>query len=96
MDVKEAVRTAKHWVLDVMDDEHPENLGLEEVDYNDEKQQWRITLGFSRPWNSPGGPLANTILGAPAPWKRAYRTIIVDDRNGEVKGMQRKNGSEDE
>ena len=37
MDVKEAVRTAKHWVLDVMQDENPANLGLEEVEFNDEK-----------------------------------------------------------
>jgi hypothetical protein len=93
MDVKEAVRSAKRWVLDVMDDEHPANLGLEEVEYNDEKQLWRITLGFSRAWNSNRGALSG--MSGEALQKRAYRTIIVDDRSGEVKGMQRRTASED-
>jgi len=93
MDVKEAVRSAKQWVLDVMDDEHPANLGLEEVAYNDKEQLWRITLGFSRAWNSSRGALAS-MSGEPLQ-KRAYRTILVDDRNGEVKGMQLRMASED-
>jgi hypothetical protein len=93
MDVKEAVRSAKRWVLDVMDDEHPANLGLEEVEYNDKEALWRITLGFSRPWNSSRGALAS--MSGEALQKRAYRTIIVDDRSGKVKGMQRRTVSED-
>lgn len=93
MDVKEAVRVAKRWVNEVMDDEHPVNLGLEEVEYNDEKRIWKITLGFSRPWNSNRGLLAN--MTGETLQKRAYRTIVVDDRDGEVRAMQRKNVSED-
>lgn len=98
MDVKEAVRAAKTWILDVMEDEHPSNLGLEEVEYNDEKRVWKITLGFSRPWNSPRSPPNNLLAIAATEiplHKRAYRTIVVDDRNGEVKAMQRKAVSED-
>lgn len=90
MEVKEAVRAAKQWVLDVLDDEKPMNLGLEEVEFDDLAKQWRITLGFSRPWNSFVGPLAPMVQAQP----RAYRTIIVDDRNGEVKGMRRKDLAE--
>lgn len=90
MDVKEAVRTAKHWVLDVLDDEKPANLGLEEVEFDDSAGQWKITVGFSRPWNSFSGPLAPMVQPQP----RSYRTIIIDDRNGEVKGMRRKASAE--
>jgi hypothetical protein len=93
MDVKEAVRSAKRWVLEVMDDEHPANLGLEEVEYNDKEQLWRITLGFSRAWNSNRGALAG--MSSEPLQKRAYRTILVDDRNGEVRGMQLRMASED-
>jgi hypothetical protein len=93
MDVKDAVKAAKHWVLEVMDDERPVNVGLEEVDYNDEKRIWNITLGFSRAWNSPRGALAS--ISGDVLQKRAYRTIIVDDRDGVVKGMRRKAVSED-
>jgi hypothetical protein len=92
MDVKEAVRSAKRWVLDVMDDEHPANLGLEEVEYNDKEQLWKITLGFSRAWNSSRGALASISA---KPQKRAYRTILVDDRSGEIKGMQLRMAPED-
>jgi hypothetical protein len=38
MDVREAVKSAKDWVLDVMKDEQPVNLGLEEVEFDDTKQ----------------------------------------------------------
>jgi hypothetical protein len=88
MDVREAVKSAKDWVLDVMKDEQPVNLGLEEVEFDDTKQTWKITLGFSRPWNSTKNALS-TLTGEAAP-RRAYRTILVDDRNGRVKGMVRK------
>lgn len=88
MDVRQAVKSAKDWVLDVMKDEEPINLGLEEVEFDDQNQVWKITLGFSRPWNSAKNALSN-LTGGPTQ-KRAYRTILVDDRNGLVKGMVRK------
>jgi hypothetical protein len=50
MDVKDAVKTAKDWLLDVAD-KQPANLGLEEVEFDDFKGVWNITLGFARPWN---------------------------------------------
>jgi len=93
MDVREAVKSAKDWVLDVMKDEHPVNLGLEEVEFDDTKQTWKITLGFSRPWNSTKNALS-TLTGEATP-RRAYRTVLVDDRDGLVKGMVRKLTADD-
>lgn len=88
MEVRQAVKSAKDWVLDVMKEEQPVNLGLEEVEFDDKDRVWRITLGFSRPWNSTKNALSN--LTGDAGLRRAYRTIIVDDSNGHVKGMVRK------
>jgi hypothetical protein len=93
MDVKEAVRAAKEWILDVMSDEHPTNLGLEEVEFDDTQGLWKITLGFSRPWNSNRNALSS--FTGEAIQKRAYRTIIVEDFTGRIKGMARKLSAED-
>lgn len=88
MDVRQAVKSAKDWVLDVMKAETPVNLGLEEVEFDDQNQVWKITLGFSRPWNTTKNALS-TLTGDAA-LRRAYRTILVDDKNGRVKAMVRK------
>jgi hypothetical protein len=93
MNVSQAVTTAKGWVLDVMKDEKPINLGLEEVEFDDEKRIWKITLGFSRPWNSTKNALS-TLTGDVA-LRRAYRTILVNDNDGNVKGMVRKVNADD-
>jgi hypothetical protein len=52
MDVKQAVKTAKDWIRNVLGEEGVTNVGLEEVNFDDEKHSWLITIGFSRPWNS--------------------------------------------
>jgi hypothetical protein len=88
MEVKDAVRAAKDWVLDVMKDETPVNLGLEEVEFDDEAKLWKITLGFSRPWNATRSALSS--LTGEVPQRRAYRTFLVNDRDGSVRGMTRK------
>ena len=88
MEVREAVKSAKDWVLEVMKEEQPVNLGLEEVEFDDKSQVWKITLGFSRPWNSTKNALS-TLTGDVA-LRRAYRTIIVDDKDGHVRGMVRR------
>src|SRR6266702_3384550 len=93
MDVRQAVNTAKDWVLDVMEDEKPINLGLEEVEFDDKTRLWKITLGFSRPWNSTKNALS-TLTGEVA-LKRAYRTILINDKEGHVKGMVRKVSADD-
>jgi hypothetical protein len=93
MEVREAVKSAKDWVLDVMKEEQPVNLGLEEVEFDDKSRVWKITLGFSRPWNSTKNALS-TLTGDAA-LRRAYRTIIVDDKDGHVRGMVRKVSADD-
>jgi hypothetical protein len=88
MDVREAVKQAKNWINDVMADERPENIGLEEVEFDDAAGVWKITLGFSRPWNSTRNAL-QTLTGEAAA-KRAYRTLLIENSTGAVKGMVRK------
>lgn len=93
MDVKIAVGNAKQWLADVLKEEGVANIGLEEVEFDEENDVWLITLGFSRPWNSVKNAFT-AISGEPAS-RRAYRVIAVKEPNGEVVSMKRRRGADD-
>lgn len=78
MDVKEAVALARQYLQAVFSEERIENLGLEEIEYDDNQHVWSITLGFSRPWDYSHGAVA-TALGVPK--KREYKIVKIDDKN---------------
>jgi hypothetical protein len=92
MEVKQAVAQAKTWLLDTLADESPSNLGLEEVEFDEHGNAWKVTLGFSRPWNSVRNALT-AVTGEPGP-RRAYRVITVDDRTGRVTSMRKSSNEE--
>lgn len=78
MDVKAAVAQAKAEISTLFAEEGIQNLGLEEVDYDEAKSIWRITVGFSRPWDEPRSALA--ALAAQNPyWRRAYKVVTIDE-----------------
>lgn len=79
MNVKEAVALAKQEVANLFADERAENVGLEEVEYDDPLKTWRITIGFSRPWDQALLPL----ISGPARRPRSYKVIAIAE-NGEV------------
>lgn len=88
LSVKEAVSAAKKFVVDVLAEEKPANVGLEEVEFDQRSGNWLVTVGFSRPWNSARGPLT-AISGEPAP-KRAYRVITISDETASAIAMKRR------
>lgn len=69
MDMKEATRTAREYITDLFAGEEIINLGLEEVAYDAESEQWRITFSFLR-------------AGPENPWLR--KAVSIDDASGEV------------
>ena len=81
MDVKEAVAIAKRHIVELFADERPTNLGLEEVELDPQKDQWIITLGFSRPWDVPHNALA--AIGASGP-RRDYKVVRISDSTGQI------------
>ncbi|MEN0000641.1 MAG: hypothetical protein AAF940_07140 [Pseudomonadota bacterium] len=87
LSVKEAVAIAKNYLRELLMEEGLKNLGLEEIEFDDEQDIWLVTLGFSRPWNTTGGPLAT--LSGEAPAKRAYRVVAVQDSDGHVISVKR-------
>ena len=89
LDVKYAVKKAKSYVIDLFEEESIRDLGLEEVEYDGDEQTWLITLGFSRPWDTPKvNSLAAALTGVEnvesKPKRRAYKIIKINDSSGEV------------
>ena len=73
MDVKQAVEQAKQQIADLFSKEGLVNLGLEEVEFDDALDQWRITIGFSRSWDQLGIP------GLTPPSRRTYKVVTIDN-----------------
>ena len=65
LDTKQAVKLAKDWLTEQLADEKVEDIGLEEVKFDQHFQTWEITLGFSRPWDRKGGFPATMTAGNP-------------------------------
>ena len=85
MDVKEAVRTAKAYLVDLFEDEQITNVGLEEVVFDEASAVWRITIGFSRSWDLKG-PLSVTMAGASP--DRSYKMLSISDATGKVESLR--------
>ena len=81
MDVKEAVRMAKEYLVELFAEESISDVGLEEVKFEDPSNKWNITIGFSRPWDQKYS-LANA-LGGTHP-SRSYKVVRINDDTGRV------------
>jgi hypothetical protein len=83
MDVKEAVQLAKSRIVELFGDEGVTNVGLEEIEHDDLKDEWQVTIGFSRPWDKPTNALAaiGQEIGVRS---RSYKVVRIDDHGGKV------------
>lgn len=84
MDVKEAVSVAKKYTLELFADEGLRDLGLEEIRFDPDHMIWRVTIGFSRPWEGRGAMAA--LVAQPA--GRSLKVVTVSDRDGTVISVQ--------
>jgi hypothetical protein len=78
VDVKEAVALAKTYTQELFVDEKIENLGLEEVEFDDRSGIWSVTIGFSRPFDGPQTGVAAAIAQM-SPRKREYKIVRIAD-----------------
>lgn len=95
IDVKQAIAAAKAWLTDILADENPINVGLDEIEYDEEANQWKITMGFSRPWNTIAKNALTTISGTQGSPRRSYRVLAVDAKTGDVVSMLRRTSDDD-
>ncbi len=85
MNVKEAVRAANKYITELFADEEVQDLGLEEVVFDETANAWKITIGFSRPWERRS--LAAN-LGGGQDWKnRSFKVVEINDHTGAIVGM---------
>ena len=89
MDVKNAIKIAKDYITEVLADEQVTNLGLEETEFDPETGRWNITLGFSRPWNTPRTRAQEVLenLGAVPSLRRSFKVISISEE-GHVLSMK--------
>ena len=88
MDVLDAIAKAKEYLTLVYADENISNVGLEEVEFDESRLKWNVTLGFYRTWSSPPrNALAATLQGLSAP-RRSYKVLRIDDRDGKVESVK--------
>lgn len=82
---KDAVALAKSYLNELLSEEGLYNVGLEELEFDEGHGTWEVTLGFSRPWDRPSGPLSTFERD---PRSRDYRRITVADHSGEVTSIK--------
>ncbi len=81
MNVKEAVIQAKKEIINLFADENLTNIGLEEVELDDKANEWRVTIGFSRPWDTPKNTFAALADSSP---KRSYKLVRISNATNEA------------
>ncbi len=80
MDVKDATRAAKEYWEHVYSDEETKDVGLEEVQFDESHNTWKITFGFSWPWDLRN----DRVLPGKSLPRHSYKVICIDDETSQV------------
>lgn len=88
MDVKGAVGLAKQHIAHLFEEEELSNVGLEEVEWDEEHQEWIVTIGFSRPWDQPKNSLA-TLASSIYP-RRTFKIVRISAQDQRVISVKNK------
>lgn len=86
MDVKMAAQTAKTYVADLFSDERIIDVGLEEVEFDEDQGKWIITVGFSRP-RDRRNPLTAALM-TETETDRLYKVLQIADTDGRVLSLK--------
>lgn len=93
MDAKEAVSIAKTYVVELFANEGVSDLGLEEVEFDDGAGVWKVTVGFSRPWDRISASSAIALMAqGGASISRSYKVVRIDDPTGRVVSVKAREG----
>jgi hypothetical protein len=86
MEVKEAARRAKQYIAELFKEEDAQSIGLEEIELDGATGTWRVTVGFSRPWNSLNEPPFASVTEILGPRKRVrdMKVVTLDDTAGQI------------
>ncbi|WP_367107320.1 hypothetical protein [uncultured Psychrobacter sp.] len=97
IEVTNAVKLARQYANDFYQDEDIKNLGLEEVIFDDDSKEWRITLGYDSHRVKTTEKSKNQYFEAAAIFApasdvtkeniREYKTFRIGAEDGTFKGM---------
>ncbi|WP_394691225.1 hypothetical protein [Hoeflea sp.] len=91
MEVKDAVKLAKSYIADIFMDENISHIGLEEVEYDESDDVWRVTIGFQRSWKKSLtglSPTLSELYATPRMTDRWYKILEISAETGRVLSMK--------
>ncbi len=93
MDVKEAVKVAKLYVADLMADEQISNIALEEVEFDPDSSNWKVTIGFDR-FFQPNSCAPNQLMELVRATNpvRLYRLVTISEKDQRVVSFKQREG----
>lgn len=84
MEVREAAAVARAAIEQAFADEQIQDVGLEEFSYDEPDGEWRITIGFRRPWRAMTEVKSSLRYLRP---DRSYKLVRVRDRDGSIQSV---------
>nr|VFJ88699.1 MAG: hypothetical protein BECKH772A_GA0070896_1001037 [Candidatus Kentron sp. H]VFJ90813.1 MAG: hypothetical protein BECKH772B_GA0070898_1001137 [Candidatus Kentron sp. H]VFJ96931.1 MAG: hypothetical protein BECKH772C_GA0070978_1000937 [Candidatus Kentron sp. H] len=87
MEVKEAVKIAIDYIVEVFSEDNLSNIGLEEITFSEPDDTWHVTIGFSRPWDYQSQTLINPLIDKLQQRQpvRQFKVVKVDNQTGKVR-----------
>lgn len=85
MDVQQAAERAKIYIADLLQSEQLVNIGLEEVEFDEARDEWVVTIGFSRQWDMQA---RNALLASLQSANRTYKVLRIRDSDQRVLSMK--------
>ena len=81
--VQEVIKFAKGYVLETFKDENPQDIGLEEVAFDESAKAWEITIGFSRAWDNPMDQTFDLVRNS----RRIFKIVRIR-KDGEIESIK--------
>ena len=88
IDVKQAVKIAREQAQQLFEDDKFFNFALEEVEFDDTKDQWLITLGFDTPHVITRKTGPSLFPTTEEERKRVYKIFSIDAHSGSLTSMK--------
>ena len=85
MERVEAVQAAKDYTEEVFGDEGISRIRLEEINFDADSDEWRITIGFN--YKGTITKLQSGLGVEPVYGNRQYKVVRVRDRDGAFAGL---------
>lgn len=63
---------------------HDGGVAIEGVEYDEEADEWNVSVGFFRPWNRNEDGIVLPVPSAIMPQMRTIKTVVIDNQNGRV------------